>query len=70
MSNRHETTPEPAVPKPDGAQYAEALREMTHRYERLVRQLSILREADSYDDFSLDLGQIFQALVETLAFSL
>jgi PAS domain S-box-containing protein len=50
--------------------YAEALREMTLRYEALVQDLSILRQIDEFDDPELDLSEICQKLVETLTHGL
>ncbi len=47
--------------------YAEALREMALRYEELVRDLSILRQIDEFDNPELDLSEICQKLVETLS---
>ena len=50
--------------------YAEALREVTLRYEALVQDLSILRQIDEFDDPELDLSEICQKIVETLTHGL
>ncbi len=47
--------------------YAEALREMTHRHESLVQDLSILRQLDEVDDPGQDFDAVCQRLTETVA---
>ena len=55
------------VSLPHNRSYALALREMTQRYERLVEELSVLRQIDELDDPNLDLSEICQGLLKTLA---
>ena len=50
--------------------FADELRKTTLRHEHLVRQLSILREIDRFDDFSIESEEVFRRLLETLAFGL
>jgi GAF domain-containing protein len=50
--------------------YVQALQEMTHLYERLVEELSILLKLDHLDDPALSFDTICRRLVETIAFGL
>jgi hypothetical protein len=50
--------------------YAEALRQMTLSYERLVLALSILRQLDDLDDPEFSLDRICLRIAETVAFGL
>jgi len=50
--------------------YAEALRQMTLRYECLVQALSILRRVDEVDDPSRSSDDLFRRILETIAFGL
>ena len=50
--------------------YAEALRQVSLRYERLVRLISILRQIDEFDDPTLEINEICRRLSETIAFGL
>ena len=47
--------------------FSEALRELSHRYERLLQDLSILRQIDDFDSPELDLSIVCARLVETVA---
>ncbi|HIJ73412.1 MAG TPA: PAS domain S-box protein [Candidatus Hydrogenedentes bacterium] len=47
--------------------YAEALQEMTLRYERLVQDLSILRRINQADDPDLAIDDVCRQIVETVA---
>lgn len=48
--------------------YAEALREATLRYQRLVQDLSILKQMDEIDDPRCNLEEICRRMVEVIAF--
>lgn len=50
--------------------HAEALREMTHRYESLVQNLSILRQLDELDRPARDMESLCRDMVEAIAFGL
>jgi len=54
----------------DAKSYAEALQQLTRRYEGLVQTLSILRQIDAWDDPTLDMDQLCCKIVETIAFGL
>lgn len=56
-----------APSSPEAASLAEALHEMTDRYERLVQNLSILSQMDDIDDVRLDLDEICRRMVESIA---
>jgi len=58
-------TPHRQSPEPPS--YAEALRETTARHERLVQNLSILRQMDEIDDVNLDMNEICRRMVEGIA---
>ena len=47
--------------------YVKALREMTRRYERLVRDLSILNKIDEIEDPKVDIDEICKQLVEIIS---
>ncbi|MCP4642761.1 MAG: PAS domain-containing protein [bacterium] len=49
------------------APYAEALREMTFRYEHLLQAFSILRQMEELDDPAQDIGSICRGVLETIA---
>ena len=53
---------------PDATQqYAQALRDMTRRYELLVQGYSILRQLDAIDDPDLDLQEVCLRLLDAIA---
>jgi len=63
----------PPIPAGDGFDahsYAEALRETTLRFERLVQALSILRQMDELDDPECDMDEICRRMLETITFGL
>ena len=51
----------------DEQQYARALRELSHIYERLVQGLSILERVDAIDDPNLELHEVSLRLLEAIA---
>lgn len=50
--------------------YAEALRQMTLRYERVVQALSILRQLDELDNPKLRISEVARGVLETVALGL
>ncbi len=52
----------------NSAHYAEALRQMTRRYERLVQDLSILKQMDRVDDPRANFEDVCRRVVEVIAF--
>ncbi|MCX7046215.1 MAG: ATP-binding protein [Candidatus Sumerlaeota bacterium] len=49
------------------ASYAQALHDLTRRYEQLVESLSLLRQIDELDNPNWELSSIFRRLLEVLA---
>jgi PAS domain S-box-containing protein len=55
---------------PDTKSYAEALRQMTLRYERVVQALSILRQLDELDNPALRISEVAGGVLEAVAIGL